>query len=389
MTATEDLKNAGAFTGNSGKRWAVGPEIGRGGTAVVFEVSCGDCVGAAKLLSEHRFAVTDDLVERFRREIEHLRSLDHPNVASVLDDAIIDGAPVLVLERATDSLNDLVRGAAAPAAMPDGLAWLIQSAAGLDAVGQRGLVHRDVSLKNLLLRPDGSLMVADFGTILDPEDITITKGEGLGSLLFISPDQFADPHNATAADDVYSLGQVAYYVLTGRAPHGNPPPVCSVRWEIPQPFGRLVDTMRAHDRNRRPTIGSVLVDLMRLVPFVSVPNGVPILGNDSAISRQLARVVQERQASLSGFSIEGRGSGGVDPTWASVNESVEEARLALAICRGDVERGLVDVYCERCGSSHLYLARESLPHCRACGQNQLDAIGIRAGSGFVRAPERG
>ena len=95
VTAIVDLAGRASFTGLSGQRWTVGPEIGRGGTAVVVEVTRTDGVtGAAKVLSDHRLPINDELADRFRREAHHVRALDHPNVVRVLDDAVIDGATV-------------------------------------------------------------------------------------------------------------------------------------------------------------------------------------------------------------------------------------------------------------------------------------------------------
>lgn len=353
---------------------------------MVFEATSSNGVaGAAKVLANHRLDVDGELVERFRREAEHLRGIDHPHVIRVLDDAVADGATVLVLERAKVSLDDIVRHRTTPVSVQHALAWLLQSAAGLDAVGRHGLVHRDISLKNLLLREDDSLVVADFGTVSRRDDVTITKG-GLGSLLFISPQQFADAHTATPADDVYSLGQVAYYVLTGTAPHGAPPPIPNVRSETPQPLANLVASMRAHDANRRPPAGAVLSDLVRFVPYIGLPHGLPIFGTHSAVEDQLARVAKDREASLAGFSMEGPGAGGIDPTWAAAHEDLERARLALNICRGDVSQAVVDVYCERCGARGAYLARERLPPCGGCGRDGLEAIGVSAGDGFAPRP---
>jgi serine/threonine-protein kinase len=376
MATIVDLTAHESFTGRTGRRWTVGPEIGRGGTAVVFEVTSDDGVaGAAKVLSEHRLSINDELVERFRREAEHLRGIDHPHVIRSLDSADVDGATVLVLERAQASLNDVVRGSTTPVAMPQALAWLLQAAAGLDVIAQNGLVHRDISLKNLLLREDGSLVVADFGTVSGPGDVTITKDEGLGSLLFISPQQFDDAHTAAPSDDVYSLGQVGYYVLTGSAAFGAPPPISSVRRDTPPPLAGLVESMRAHEAARRPSAGGALADLVRFVPYVGLPNGPRLLGPDSPLADQL-------------LSMEGRGAGGIDPHWAAAHEALERARLALDVCRGDASRALVDVWCDHCGARGVYLARERLLPCGACGRDAIEALGVPAGGGFMPPPER-
>lgn len=376
-----DLTAHPFFTGLSGREWSVGPQFGCGGTAVVFEVTSEDgLAGAAKVLSAHRIPVSDEMVERFRREGDHLRDLEHPHVIRVLDSAVVADAPVLILEPAATSLNEVVRQRDAPVPVPDALSWLLQAAAGLHAVGEAGLVHRDLSLKNLLLRADGSLAVADFGTVLSQEDVTITKGEGLGSLVFISAQQFEDAHKATPADDVYSLGQVGYYVLTGRSPFGGPPSVTGERHEVPQPLASLMDGMRMYERSRRPCIDSVLVDLVRFSPYIGLGESPPVLGG--VIETQLARIAEDRGARLGQLPMEGRGSAGVDPVWAAAHEAYERARVALEVSRGDLSNALVDVYCDHCGNQGAYLARERLPCCGACGRDALTALGQPAGDGF-------
>lgn len=384
MSPGLDLVALQTFQGASGRNWTVGNELGEGGTAAVYEVVDDQGVdGAAKVLRHGRFPIDDAMRARFRREIEHLSSMTHPNIVRVLDHAEVEGESILVMERCATSVNRVFREAQTPVALERALAWLIQAATGLDHLGQAGFVHRDVSLKNLLIRPDGSLTVADFGTVRHLDDATLTHGDPMGAHLFVSPQQYAHAHAATAADDVYSLGQVAYFVLTGAPPHAAPPSVVTIRPEVPGPLSRLVDAMRSHAAAPRPSVGSVLADLVRLVPLIGLECVGRLLAEGSAAEQQLQRVVEECQVTLGGFDIEGRGQY-VDPTWAAAHEALARARLAHAITLGNLEQGMVDAYCDHCGFHGLYLARERLPACNACGRTQLEGLGRRAGQGWGR-----
>ncbi|MBJ7520176.1 MAG: serine/threonine protein kinase [Solirubrobacteraceae bacterium] len=361
----------------------MGNPLGEGGTAAVYEVVDQGMDGAAKVLRDGRFAIGEPMRARFRREIEHLGSLEHPNILRVLDHAEHEGDSILVMERCATSVDRVVRDAETPVRLDRALAWLIQAATGLDHLEQVGLVHRDISLKNLLLRSDGTLTVADFGTVRHLDDATLTVGDPMGSHLFVSPQQYADAHVATPADDVYSLGQVGYYILTGAAPHAAPPSVMTVRRDVPGPLSHLIDGMRAHSATARPSIGSVMVDLVRLVPLLGLEDLDLILGPGSATEEQLERVVEEREFAIRGIDIEGNAQN-INPTWVVAREELERARLAHAIAMGKLDQGLVDVYCEYCGVQGTYLAREQLPACNACGRNQLEGLGERAGQGWVR-----
>jgi serine/threonine protein kinase len=384
MSSGLNLVALQTFQGTSDRAWKVGDQLGEGGTAAVYGVVNNQGLdGAAKVLRDGRFPIDDAMRARFRREIEHLTSISHPNIVRVLDHVEVEDESILVMERCATSVNRVVRDAQAPVALDLALTWLIQAAAGLDHLGQSGFVHRDVSLKNLLIRPDGSLTLADFGTVRHLNDVTLTQGDPMGSHLFVSPQQYDNAHTATAADDVYSLGQVAYFVLTGTPPHAAPPSVATIRPEVPGLLSRLVDAMRSHAAGLRPSMGAVIVDLVRLVPLVGCKSAGHLLTEGSAAEQQLQRVVEERQLTLGRFNMEGRGQH-VDPTWAAAYEELERARLAHTIALGNLEQGMVDVYCDRSGFRGTYLAREQLPACNACGRNQLEGLGQRAGSGWVR-----
>ncbi len=232
--------------------WTLGEQLGRGGTAVVYEAtSAGGKPGVVKVLSNHRFSDTPEIRRRFEREATHLSQIDHPNVVKVLDIGEVGASKALVLERAELSLYDRLRVPEDPLPLARIIDYLTQALAGMQALHECGLVHRDISPRNLLVFGADRLAVADLGAVRHYDDTTIT-GVGLGSLLYISNEQFRDPRHATAQDDIFSLGQIAYEVLAGLPPHGNPEPLALACPDVPRRIVDAIEGMRSYKREQRP-----------------------------------------------------------------------------------------------------------------------------------------
>ncbi len=123
---------------------------------------------------------------------------------------------------------------------------------GLQAMHAVGLVHRDLAPKNIYLRDDGTPVLGDFGTVRATTDSTLTATkEGLGSLLYISSSQFESQHQSTPLDDLFAVGQIAWQLLAGRRPAGNPPPIERVRPDVDRHLAHWVRRMRSEDPDER------------------------------------------------------------------------------------------------------------------------------------------
>lgn len=157
-------------------------------------------------------------VERFRREARSAAGLNHPNIVHVHDWGAVDGVYFMVMEYVRgQSLRDVLNaeGLLAPATAAD---VLLQVLAALDHAHRKGIVHRDVKPENIMLTPDGLAKVADFGLARAYADGRSTQtGMVTGTVQYLAPEQLqgepADPRT-----DLYSLGVVAYELLTGRVP---------------------------------------------------------------------------------------------------------------------------------------------------------------------------
>lgn len=206
--------------------WRVIDEIGRGGMATVYRAERVDCEfeqeGALKLL--RRGLDTDDLVGRFRAERQILSSLDHPNIAGLLDGgATSDGRPYLVMERVdgiriTEWCDD--RGCT----VEERLRLFLAVARAVHHAHGRLVVHRDLKPSNILVTSDGHVKLLDFGIakLIDPDlspDDPVRTRSGQRALTpeYASPEQLrGDP--VTTATDIYQLGLLLHQLLSGARP---------------------------------------------------------------------------------------------------------------------------------------------------------------------------
>jgi serine/threonine protein kinase len=249
--------------GGAAQVWTITSKLGQGGTAVVYEAVAADGRFAVlKVLSGHRFPLTEEMRERFARESRHLMSLEHSGIIKGLGCGVVGGEPAILMERARRSLYEVLQEAK-PLPIPVVVDWLRCVLAGVAHLHDAGLVHRDLTPKNLLFLDDRRLVVADFGTARRLDDVTITTdGTILGSLIYISQQQFNSAHEANPRDDVFSIGQIGWELLARERPVGNAAPIHQLRTDLPVGLGELIEAMRAHDPKLRPaTAGEALKKL--------------------------------------------------------------------------------------------------------------------------------
>lgn len=217
--------------------------LGQGGMATVYlaldeEL---DRPVALKILADN-LAGDATFRDRFEREARLAARLSHPNVVRIFDVGESDGRPFIVMEYVEgDTLADEL-GRHGPLPPERAVDLALQICSGLEAAHASGLVHRDVKPRNLLLRPDGVLKIADFGIARAAESTRLTEiGTILGTAAYLAPEQ-AEGVEATPAADLYSVGAVLYELLTGRVPFtatslvellakqqaGPPPPMAGI-----------------------------------------------------------------------------------------------------------------------------------------------------------------
>ncbi|ASU79330.1 serine/threonine protein kinase [Actinopolyspora erythraea] len=232
----------------------------------------------------------EELVSRFHRESRVTARLRHPGVPSIFDVGAHGDRPYLVMERVHGiSVSDLI---AEHGTLPLGWAAAIaaQTCSVLTAAHQEQLVHRDLKPSNLMLQPDGTVKVLDFGlaVVLDVADMSrLTRtGQHIGTPAYMAPEQIQDATSSTRSD-LYSLGCVLYEALTGmrlfRGPTdyavmnkqvGQPPvPALEHRPDIPGELDELLSELLAKEPEERPD--SAYTVYRRLLPFTRDLEALP------------------------------------------------------------------------------------------------------------------
>jgi tRNA A-37 threonylcarbamoyl transferase component Bud32 len=217
--------------GTLGGRYRLDERIATGGMGDVWkgeDTVLGRTV-AVKILQS---ALLDEpgFIERFRGEARVMATIDHPGVVRVYDygeSTITGGGTVAYLvmefvegEALSRTLSRV--GRLTPARTMNLIA---QAGDALQAAHDKGIVHRDVKPGNLLVRPDGKLVLTDFGIARTAAGSQLTQaGSILGTASYVSPEQ-ASGATVTPASDVYSLGVVAYQCVAGRRPFEGDNPV--------------------------------------------------------------------------------------------------------------------------------------------------------------------
>jgi len=245
-------------------RYQVLESAGTGGFATVYRAQDPQLnrVIALKVLHPH-MAVNPQYLQRFLREARLAASINHPNVVTIHEVGQEANSHFIAMEYLPASLEGQLQPGGLP--ISQALELTRQVALGLQAAHQQGVVHRDLKPANILLTPDGTPKVTDFGIARAAELSNMTaSGMVLGTPNYMSPEQ-AQGQRVDARSDLYSLGCVLYQMLTGVLPFESatpyevirqhieaaPRPLRQLRPEIPAAVEQLVSRCLEKDPNRR------------------------------------------------------------------------------------------------------------------------------------------
>ena len=259
--------------------------IGRGGAGTVYR--------ARHVLLHRELAIkvlrrsgrgdlvsTDDpVIRRFLREIKVIGNIHSPHVVAATDARVDGDALILVMELVDGvTLRRHLRKHGTPA-VDQARQWIRQACLGLHAAHETGVVHRDIKPSNLMITTEGNIKILDLGLASlrhcpvtesnDDKDPSLTSPSSIvGTIDYISPEQIEDARLADARSDIYSLGCVFYFLLTGKPPFNAedyptdvarlmahvsvvPKPVRAHRADVPQDVCDVVSRMLAKSPNAR------------------------------------------------------------------------------------------------------------------------------------------
>ncbi|MBE3012535.1 serine/threonine protein kinase [Microbispora sp. NEAU-D428] len=276
--------DAGTIVGN---RYQLVSRLGEGGYGEVwrgFDQSLDRHV-AVKFIRAEKFPGADELKEaeqRFRREARVTAKLRHPGVPIVYDVGTHDTSLFLVMELVEGYRIDHLIDAHDPLPVSWAAAIGAQVCAVLTVAHEQNVIHRDLKPVNLILCPDGTVKVLDFGiaAVLDPGATVITRlGQGVGTFCYMAPEQ-AITGKADSRSDLYALGCVVHELLTGQrvfqsavpqaelARHYSEPPpsLKSLRADVPDELEELVLSLLAKNPSDRPASAAEVYE--RLLPYV-------------------------------------------------------------------------------------------------------------------------
>lgn len=193
------------------------------------------------------------LRERFLREARSAAAIKHANVCPVLDVGEDKGVPFLVMELLEGTPLSDVPEAGQPWPVGRAAALVRTLAVAVGELHQHGLVHRDLKPSNVMLRPDGTPVLMDFGLArsftAQSRQLTAT-GAMIGTPAYMAPEQVRGDGQAIGpATDVYALGVILYELLTGTLPFAGPPIAV---------FGQILHTAAEAPSARRPQLDARL-----------------------------------------------------------------------------------------------------------------------------------
>jgi serine/threonine-protein kinase len=164
--------------------------------------------------------LSPEMRERFTREAETAKTLDHPNLVRVFEAGEADGMLYQAMELLVGSDLGHVMAEGRKFTWEDKLSIMEQVCDGLQYAHEHKLVHRDIKPANLFLENSGRVRVLDFGMVRVAESELTKVGSSLGTLNYMSPEQIRGDR-CTTASDVFSIGIVFYQLATGRHPFSS------------------------------------------------------------------------------------------------------------------------------------------------------------------------
>ena len=265
-------------------RYRIIKQIGRGGMADVYLakdlILDGEEVAVKVLRTNYQ---TDPIaVARFQREARAMADLDHPHIVRITDIGEEDGQQYLAMEYVAGL--DLKRYIKEhhPLSNEEAVRIMGQILLAMRLAHAKGIIHRDLKPQNILLTPDGTAKVTDFGIAVAFAETSLTQTNSmLGSVHYLSPEQ-ARGSKATIQSDIYAMGIIFFEMLTGHIPYDGDsavtialqhfqkplPSVIAENSSVPQSLENVVIKATAKKlTDRYQTVSEMYVDLLSSLSY--------------------------------------------------------------------------------------------------------------------------
>jgi eukaryotic-like serine/threonine-protein kinase len=293
-------------------------KLGEGGMGTVFQAEdvSNRRIVALKVLRKEVASSRPTAVQRFVREARMMKHIDHPNVLRFQDTGAIDGHHYLVMEYVKGrSVQEHLRERGRWS-VGDALHVILACARGLDHAHEQGMIHRDIKPANIMVGEAGAVKVADLGLakLTETDDELTCTGTGVGTAVYMAPEQFADAKNADRRCDIYGLGCVLYNLLAGELPfkpgpllamldakeQGNYRPLREQNADVPEALATIVDRMLASKpEGRHATCAEVIAEIealdlaAKVLSFIAPPE--PVVAEPSAPPAQALPAQEPRR----------------------------------------------------------------------------------------------
>lgn len=234
-------------------RYKIEAELGSGGMGTVYKGLDTQTNQTVAIKQLHPKLSDEQLIERFKREGEALRDLNHPNIVKMLDAVEEDNQHYLIMEYVSGSdLSDLIKQE--QLALEKILNFSIDLADALTRAHRLNIIHRDLKPANVLIGEDGILRLTDFGVAHIASKERVTDSDAIvGTIDYLPPEAF-DGGTFDERGDIWAFGVILYELLTGERPFGGTSIVQVIQSIISDPIPDLEEL--------RPDIPLALIDLI-------------------------------------------------------------------------------------------------------------------------------
>jgi serine/threonine-protein kinase len=262
--------------------YLVDKELGSGAMGTVFRAKnrkTGERV-AIKLMSM-ALGTNDAAIKRFKREVDIIKQLDHPNIVKYINSGRYHKSPFIIMEFIEGESLDHILHRRTRLPWEEVANIGIDLCAALQHAHDKGIIHRDLKPSNLMILKDGTVKLTDFGIAKDADVTALTAANStVGTAAYMSPEQCRGVRDITHRTDLYSMGIMFYELLTGRKPFTGETPMevflqhanktdykrpAEIVLEVPIWVNTLVDQLMEKEPAKRPLNARAVAESLQLI----------------------------------------------------------------------------------------------------------------------------